>query len=278
MQLVAYCELCRKRHPIDIDPARPDNQIKDWYVLHAGHMLKGRPAVGVVWPQRSPKSRFVDRLKQLWKFSWRKQSPKFVPGALVAEPTFPYLGDPGVPSADAILSFLPNANVKVAYAASAPVTITLASLAASSGLLGGQQSDSQSNSANLYLDYLIAGNFKSAGANNQAGSILLCVVGQRDDAPTFPDVFTNAGTAGKTVSKQGIFDQVCKVAVNIAADNTASQSWWGGPTSLAALFAGVTPGNFLYFVTQNIQTSTNPWSSTAGDHVVEQTGAYLTVS
>ena len=272
MQLVAYCEACRHRHPIGIDPAHPDNQIRDWYAKHAGHI-----GVGVCWPQRSPKPSFVDRLRRFWRFARRRPGVNFNPNAIVAEPQYPFAGDPGVPVPDALLAYLANANVKVAYAASAAVTITLASLAASNTLLSGQQSDNQSNTSNLYLDYLVGATFKSGAANNQAGSIILAAVGQRDDTPTYPDVFTNAGTAAKTVSKQGIFDQVCKVAINIAADNTASQSWWGGPVSVAALFGGAMPGNWLYFVTQNIQTSTNIWSATAGDFAVENTGVYLTV-
>ena len=175
------------------------------------------------------------------------------------------------------LRYLHNADVKIAYAASSAVTITLASLAASSTLLAGRESAAVVNSSNKYLDYLLAGNYKSAGSNNQAGSIYTCVVGPRDDTPTWPDGFDGTDSV-ETVSKQGIFDQVCRIVSSIAADNTASQTWYYGPTAISGMFGGAIPVQFVVFVTHNIQTSTNVWSATEGDHSVKITPVYATVT
>lgn len=172
--------------------------------------------------------------------------------------------------------YLHNADVKVAYGASAAPTMTLASLAASSTLLGGRESTAVDNGAsNKYLDYLVAGHFRAGAANNQAGSILVTVVGARSDTPAWPDVFDGTDSA-ETVSKQGIFDQVCKILAAITADNTASATWSFGPDSLASLFGGFVPDQFVYFVTHNIQTTTNVWSATEGDHTIIHTPVYAT--
>lgn len=174
--------------------------------------------------------------------------------------------------------YIDNADVKVAYGATATPTMTFASLAASSTLLSGRESTAIDNGAtNKYLDYLVSGNYKSAASNNQAGSIYTCVVAARDDTPTWPDVFDGTDST-ETVSKQGVFDNVCKVLAAIAADNTASQVWSYGLVSVAAMYSGFLPDQFVYFTTHNIQTSTNVWSATEGDHAIRHTPVYATVT
>jgi len=59
------------------------------------------------------------------------------------------------------------ANIKEAYAASAPLTLALESLAASSTIVAGRESTAVSNTTNLYLDYLVAGKI-TTGRQSQA--------------------------------------------------------------------------------------------------------------
>lgn len=173
--------------------------------------------------------------------------------------------------------YIHNADVKVAYGGTATPTMTLASLAASSTLLSGRESSAIDNGAsNKYLDYLVGGNYRAGAANNQAGSIYTCVVAARDDAPTWPDVFDGTDSA-ETVSKSGVFNAICKFLSTISADNTASQTWYWGLASVAACFSGFLPDQFVYFTTHNIQTSTNVWSATEGDHAIRHTPVYATV-
>lgn len=178
---------------------------------------------------------------------------------------------------DGWLHYTHNADVKVAYGSSAAPTITLASLAASSSLLAGRESTAVSNASNKYLDYLCAGNYRAAASNNQAGSIYTCIVGPRDDTPTWPDVFDGTDST-ETVTDAGTFNAICRIMSSIAADNTASQTWYWGPVALASLFGGIVPVQFVFFVTHNIQTSTNAWSATEGDHSVKYTPIYATVA
>lgn len=174
--------------------------------------------------------------------------------------------------------YVHNADVKVAYAASAAPTITLASLAASSTLLGGRESTAIDNGASVkYLDYLCAGNYRAGASNNQAGSIYTCVVGARDDTPTWPSPFDGTNSTA-TIAKAGIFNAVCKIISLVTADNTASQTWYWGPVSVAEMFDKWIPDQFVFFVTHNIQTTTNVWSATEGDHSIKYTPVYAVVA
>lgn len=174
-------------------------------------------------------------------------------------------------------SYISNADVKIAYGATTTPTCTLASLAASSTLLGGRESTAIDNGVtNKYLDYYLAGHYGAAATTNQAGSIRTAVVGAQGDVITWPDVFDGTDSV-ETVSKAGVYDAVCRLLSEIAADATASQVWPFGPCSIAAQFGGICPDNFLFFISHNIQTTTNVWHATEGTHSLKLTGVYATV-
>lgn len=182
------------------------------------------------------------------------------------------------------MDYMHNADVKTAYAATQQVTITLTSLAASSTLLAGRESNSVDNSVNKYLEYMAAGFFKTAASNAQIGSINVAVVGALQDgslvgtgALTWPDVFDGTDSV-ETVSLQNVYDQVCKIATQITTTATNALVWPFGPTGLSGLFGGVMPNKFVFFVSQSAETSTNSWSATATDHQIYVTPAYATVS
>lgn len=174
------------------------------------------------------------------------------------------------------LDYKHNADIKIAYGASAAITITLASLAASSTLLAGRESTAVDNGAsNKYLDELLAGFYKMAASNNQAGIIRTAVVGNIDDTPTWPDVFDGTDST-ETVTDQPTYDSICRIISDIANDNTASQVWYWGPVAIAGMFGGVLPDQYVLFVSQSAHTSTNAWSSTESDHGIKRTPIYAT--
>lgn len=273
MRIIGYCLSCGHRHAIDVDRANPALAaplIVDWYVKHAGHA-----GVGLCWPERSQKSSWVERLKSFWRFRLFRSCKAESPGHIATFREFPFLACVGQ-APPALLSLLPNADVKLAYAASASPTFTLASLAASSSLLAGRESTAIDNGASVkYLDYITSGNYVAAASNNQAGSIYTTVVAALDDTPTWPDVFDGTDSA-ETVSKSGVFNSVCRPISVIGADNTASQSWPFSGASVAGAFGGIVPDQFVYFVTHNIQTSTNAWNSTG--NTFSHTPVYATVT
>lgn len=175
------------------------------------------------------------------------------------------------------MAYVHNADVKVAYAASAAVTITLASLAASSTLLAGRESTAVDNGAsNKYLDELLSGFYKTAATNLQAGIIQTTVVGNIDDTPTWPDVFDGTDSA-ETVTEQGMYDQVCNIVSSIAT-STTQRTWPWGPKCIAPLFGGVLPDQYVVFVSHTAHTSTNAWDSTEGSHGIKRTPVYATVA
>src|SRR5262249_47231271 len=144
VKFVALCHTCRHQHAIDFDPKVGPGAAFSDWLTRHPGPVHD---TDFHWPERS--GRLIQpRNKRRWEH------------------------------------YIHNADVKVKYAASAAPTLTLASLAASSSLLAGRESSSVSNTTNLYLDYLLAGNYRAAASNNQAGTIYTCVVGPRDDTPT----------------------------------------------------------------------------------------------
>jgi hypothetical protein len=273
VKIIGYCHSCNHRHPIDLDPANPGRDaqlVVDWYAKHNGHQ-----GVGLCWPGRTQKPSWVTRLKSWWEFRRFRPRAALAPGHYAAIKKFPLLACVGE-APPALVSMLPNADVKLAYGATATPTFTLASLAASSSLLGGRESTAIDNGASVkYLDYLVSAQYRSDSSNNQAGSIYTCVVSCFDDTPTWPDVFDGTDSA-ETVSKQGVFNSICRFLSVIAADATASQNWSVTGASVAGCFGGIIPDQFVYFVTHNIQTSTNGWS--ASSNVFQHTPVYSTVT
>jgi len=281
VRLRAYCLQCNRKHWVEYDPLAPDNQRQDWYLKHLGHV-----GVGFDWPGRSAKPGWVGLASRFWRLVRMRPAPGALAGGQTAPPGGVFGADfspPGLgaeyrpPLATALAAALDNADVKVTYAATATPTLTLASLGASSSLLAGRESGSVTNASNKYLDHALAGNYRAGAANNQAGTIKTCVVGPRDDTPTWPDVLDGTDST-ETITDQPTFDSICRVVSSISADATASQTWHWGPVSLVSHFGGLPPVQWVYFVTQNIHTSTNVWSATEGDHAVRHTGVYLTVA
>jgi hypothetical protein len=162
------------------------------------------------------------------------------------------------------------ATIKAAYAASSALTITLASLATSSTLLVGQESDVVDNSTNLYLDYLIAGVI-TAGTSPVAGSIEVHVVAMRDDT-NWPDVFDGANSA-ETITSADIKNAICRSVTSLTTGTTSNQAYPFGPVSVASLFGGTCPRKFVVFVTQNTGVALN---ATAGNHAINITPVYAT--
>ena len=139
----------------------------------------------------------------------------------------------------------------------------LNSLAASSTRLAGYESnavDVGAYSGGPPQDVLLAGYFTAAGSNSQAGQIDVWVIGSLNDTPTWPDVFDGTASA-ETVTSANILYAIGKLAVSITGDNTTSRVYPFGPVSVAALFGGVLPDQFVVFIAHNIQTSTNAWHS-----------------
>lgn len=174
---------------------------------------------------------------------------------------------------NAINEYRHNADLKVAYAADADYTITLASLAESSTLLTGRQSTSVSNTSNLYLDYLIAGEI-TAGTSPTAGeAIQVVAVGAQDDTPTWPDG-AGSSDAAFSFSDDAVKNAIARYLANITIIGTTDFDYFFGPVSLAQLF-GIVPTHHFVWVSHDTDVNLN---STAGNHVITYQGVYATIA
>lgn len=163
-------------------------------------------------------------------------------------------------------------SLKMAYAASSAVTITLASLATDASLLTGRESTEIDNSSNLYLDYLVAGTIMTGTSPTTGKEIRVYAVGQMNDS-TYPDVFDGTDS-GETVSGVGTRDSVCRLIAVIPTVATSNLAYYFGPVSVAAVFGGVCPRKFVFFVTHNTAVNLH---ATGGNHVISITPVYRTL-
>lgn len=158
-------------------------------------------------------------------------------------------------------------DIKIAYAAEAAVTITLASLATSATWVAGRESTLIDNTSNKYLDYLITGKITPTGT---AGEIRLYVVAMIDEAE-WPDVFTGSD-ANATVGNTNILNGLKLAWVQPVA---AATDYPIQPISVASLFGGVCPPKFLIFVSHSTGANLN---STGSTHEVTVKGIYETAA
>lgn len=166
------------------------------------------------------------------------------------------------------------ASIKLAYAASATVTITPDALASDTNLLAGRESTAIDNATNLYLDYLLAGKLTTGTLPTDAREIRVYVAGIVDDTPIYPDVLDGTDS-NETITSSGIRDAALRLAAVIATNNTSDRTYWFGPISVAALFGGTLPGKFVVFVVHNTGVNLN---ATGSNHAIKVTGVYETVA
>lgn len=159
--------------------------------------------------------------------------------------------------------------LSLSYAASANLSITLASLATSSTLVSGAESAVIDNTSNLYLDALLGG-LVTVGTNPTAGTrIEVWCYAPRNDTPDYPDVFDGTASA-ETVTSVAIKAAALRQAAVMVVDATTSdRGYYFGPVSVANLFGGVLPSRWGVFVTHNTGANLN---STASNHEISYTG------
>lgn len=165
------------------------------------------------------------------------------------------------------------ADRKLAYAASAALTITLASLAESATRVTGRESAEVDNTSNLYLDYLLSGKITTGTSPTADELIEVWVIGLAEDS-NYPDVFDGTDSA-ETVTSRDMLAAYGKLAAVITVDGTSDRTYWFGPISVAAMFGGSVPKKWVVFVTQSTDANLN---STGSNQAIYQTGVYETVA
>lgn len=164
------------------------------------------------------------------------------------------------------------ASDKLAYAASAAITNAIASLASSSTLVAGYESDVLDNSTNLYLDYAISG-IVTTGTTPTAGSIEVWCIPELSDS-TWPDVFDGTTSAETVTSRDILFACGYRIAT-IATSTTSNQAYPWTCQSLASACAGGLPRKCVFFTVHSTVAALN---ATGGNHVLTQRGLYTTTA
>lgn len=166
-----------------------------------------------------------------------------------------------------------SGDVKLAYAASASLTITLASLASDSNLLAGRESTAVANTSNLYQDILVSGKITTGTSPTVSKNIYVFAYAAVNDTPTYPGVFdgTDSGETTVAATKANCLALLAVITVTATSDVT----YWFGPKSLAAAFGGVVPTHWGVFVVHDTAVNLN---STAGNHAIYYTPVYNTVA
>ena len=168
-----------------------------------------------------------------------------------------------------------NADIKIAYVATATITITLASLGSSATWVAGQESAAQDNGTNKYVDAVLRGKITvgtTPTINTQIRAYLFSAI---NDTPTWPDVMDGTDSA-ETITSVGVGNGFLKLAALLDVDATTSDREYpfSARKSHAALF-GAMPQDWGVFVTHNTGVALN---ATGGNHLIYADQLYYTVA
>jgi hypothetical protein len=241
IHLVGLCLDCRKRHEYHCTPADWLTRMEEWRQKHLNHRIEFRS------PRREKLRGFSRAQERAW--SEANRGPWW-------------------------LEFSPNADIKTAYAASADLTITLASLATSATLVAGRESTAIDNSSNLYLDALIEGEVMTGTSPTAARSIRVYAYASIADTPNYPDVFDGTDS-DETVTTADIRDACLPLLAAMATANTSNQAYPFRAASLAQAYDGLMPRNWGVFCTHETGVNLN---STGGNHRISYKPCYATAS
>lgn len=165
-----------------------------------------------------------------------------------------------------------NADIKIAFGASAAYTITVASLASDTNLLAGRESDGVSNASNKYIDFMVAGKIRTGTSPTASRKIEVWGVGALDDTPTYPDVFDGTDS-NETVTAAEVKNSALALLAIIGTNATSSVDYPMHPTSLFGAFGGIMPVAHGIFVVHNTAVNLD---STGGNHFFKYTPQYYT--
>lgn len=144
------------------------------------------------------------------------------------------------------------ATVTINYAASSNLTVTnLHSIATSSTLVTGWESDVIDNTTNKYVDMLVSAKITVAAAGLSAGTIAIRIVAMLDDS-TWPGGFDGTESTETTpLDDENGTASGSRLLASATTDTTASQVYYFAPTSVAQLFGGIMPAKFVVFISHS---------------------------
>lgn len=235
LDLDAYCHDCRHWHKLGRTPQGFTQEMWEWEAKHRGHAFE------FLSPRRRLPLHFDDAV-----YEAAGEAPWW-------------------------LGYSSNANIKLAFAASAALTCTLASLATSSTLLVGQEATAINNTSNLYVDYRVTAKITTGTTPTVDTEIRIYAYAVMNDTPTYPDTITGTNSA-VTLTNAYIRDAGF---TSLGATGISATSNIGYPIrclTLAEAF-GHCPTRWGLWITHNTAVNLH---ATAGNHVLTQIGVYVT--
>jgi len=164
-------------------------------------------------------------------------------------------------------------------AGSVTITVSPENAASSSTFVAGVESTAIVNTTNLDLDHQVAG-FWTAGTTPTVNTqVQIWVVAPYSDdiagSAAWPDVFDGTSSA-ETVTSAGVLQGLGRLAAILNVDATTSnRNYYCAPFSVAALFGGFLPSQYVLFITHNTGVNSN---TTAGNHVWKYLRVQATVA
>lgn len=178
------------------------------------------------------------------------------------------------PELGMLAPYIPNADIKLSYAASAAYTITLASLASSASFLAGREGAAVLNTTNKYLDYLVGGKITVGTTPTTNTQIRVYAYGSVNDTPLYPDVLDGTDSAETITNAEILLALPILAEIPIVA-TTSDVAYWILPKSIAAAFGGLVPAGHGLFVAHNTGVALN---ATGANHALSATGVFATAT
>ena len=235
LDLDAYCHTCKHRHKLGLTPQGFTGELWEWEAKHRGHEFE------FLSPKRRIPAHFDDQ-------------------------TFQAVGE-----APWWLAYAENANIKIAYAASAAMTCTLASLASSATFVAGREATAIVNTTNLYIDYRVSAKITTGTTSTVDKEIRIYAYCVLDDTPTYPDTITGSD-ANVTITSTYILDAGFILLGSTSNSATSNIGYPIKCLTIAEAF-GHCPTRWGLFITHSTAVNLN---ATGGNHVLTQIGAYFT--
>jgi hypothetical protein len=149
---------------------------------------------------------------------------------------------------------------------SVAVSIGLASLA-SNGSAGvftaGRESAAITNETNLDLDHILSGKIRTGTSPTASRSINVYVAAPQSMASgtaTWPDVLDGTDSA-ETFTSVNVMNGIVKLAASLTVDATSDRDYPFSGISVASLFGGVLPPEYVVFVAHDTGVNLNATGS-----------------
>lgn len=139
-------------------------------------------------------------------------------------------------------------DLKAGWGASSALTITLASLATSSGLTAGRESTSYDNGTAKDPELWLSGKITTGTSPTSGKTIQVwAIVPIENTTPTWPDVFDGTDSA-ETVTSASVLNSCGVLVHTIVVDSTSDRTYPIAPKALSPYFGGVVPKTVSMFV------------------------------